>query len=148
MIQTLSGLLTPVIAVVTASILILQYLLAKRRWRLDLYDRRYPVYLASMEFLSLIMQNANVSREELVKFLRNCKDKEFLFGNDVKEHLEKLYNKGVDLMRHTSLTEAGNMEKEKRLKWIDEEMNLIAWFGNQFDVSKRIFGAYLAITKK
>lgn len=35
-----SALLVPLIAVITAWILILQYYLAKQRWRLDLYDKR------------------------------------------------------------------------------------------------------------
>jgi hypothetical protein len=94
MIETLSGLLTPLIAIITTAILVLQYLLAKRRWRLDLYDKRYPVYLSTKEYLSFIDQTANVTHEELTKFLRNSKDKEFLFGDDVKEYLEHLYNKG------------------------------------------------------
>jgi hypothetical protein len=148
MIQTLSGFLTPIIAITTAIILVLQYLLAKRRWRLDLYDKRYPVYLATMEYLSLIMQKADIAQEELLKFLRNSKDKEFLFGSDVREYLNELYSKGVDLMRHTRLTRRENVEEEKRLRYIDEETELVEWFSKQSEVSKKLFGDYLTIDKK
>lgn len=148
MLETISGFLTPVIAIITASILILQYLLAKRRWRLDLYDKRYPVYLTTMQYISFIIQEANLTQEELVKFLRNSKDKEFLFGDDVKGYLNELYSKGVGLMRYTRLQERKNLQEEKRLGYVDKETELLEWFRNQFEVSKRLFGQYLSIDKK
>ncbi len=147
MIECFSGFLTPVIAIITTTILVLQYYLAKRRWRLDLYDKRYPVYLASMQYLSSIARDARVTDEELFKFLRNSKDKEFLFGNDVKEHLEKLYNKGVRLNYLGKKSEHEPVE-EKRIKLVDEESDLVVWFVEQFEVSKKLFGEYLTIDKK
>jgi len=136
------------IAFIAVSILVLQYLLAKRRWRLDLYDKRYPVYLGTMEYLSVIMRDASVTMEELMKFLRNSKDKEFLFGKDVKDYLEELYKKGVDLKRYESLLKNDRLDEEKRTKLVDEEADLLEWFRKQFDVSKTLFGKYLAIDKK
>jgi hypothetical protein len=147
MIECFSGFLTPLLAIIATIILVLQFLLAKRRWRLDLYDKRYPVYLATMQFLSSIAQDARVSQEELFKFLRNSKDKEFLFGKEVQEYLELLYKKGVRLNYLRKKSELERVE-ETRIKLVDEESDLVEWFAKQFEVSKALFAEYLEIGKK
>lgn len=43
--ETISAFLMPLIAIVTATIVVLQYLLAKMRWRLDLYDKRSCLFV-------------------------------------------------------------------------------------------------------
>jgi len=148
MIETISGLLTPLIAIITVLILYWQFRLERNRWRLALYDKRYPVYLSTREYLCFIIQHATMTQEELDKFQRNSKDKEFLFGVDVKKYLDELYSKGNQLMRYTRRLQKGNIEEEKRIKLIDDEENLNAWFRKQFEVSKKLFGEYLAIDKK
>jgi len=147
MIETLSALLSPLVAVIAATILYWQFRLEKRRFRMDLYDKRYPVYSATMQFLSSIAQDATVSQEELFKFLRNSKDKDLLFGNDVQEYLEKLYKKGVRLNYLKKKLEHEPVG-EKRTKLVEEESDLVEWFINQFEESKTLFGVYLKIDKK
>jgi hypothetical protein len=147
MIEIFSGFLTPVIAIITVAILILQYFLAKRRWRLDLYDKRYPVYLATMQYLSSVMQKADVTQEEIFNFLRNSKDKEFLFGKDIQEYLDVLYEKGQDLSFTNKKLENESIEKERE-RLLDKRHNLLMWFKDQFEISKKLFGEYLKIDKK
>jgi hypothetical protein len=148
MLQKFSEFLTPLIAIITGSILVLQYFLAKRRWRLDLYDKRYPVYLGTMEYISVIMRDASVSMEELIKFLRNSKDKEFLFGKEIKEFLEELYKKGTEFHTVINLLKNTSMSENKRERLIEKQEKLLLWFKDQIDVSKKLFGKYLTIDKK
>jgi len=126
----------------------LQYLLSKQRSQLDLYDKRYPVFLATMQYLSFIAEGRNITNEELIKFLRNLKDKEFLFGKDVQQFLDELYKKGVDFLRYKNILNDHNLPMEKREKLVDEEAALFEWFLKQFDESRSIFKKYLAIDKK
>lgn len=53
------SLLTPTLAAVGTVILILQYRLAALRWKLDLYDKRYPVYTATMDYIANIMREGS-----------------------------------------------------------------------------------------
>lgn len=147
MCETLSGCLSAVLALTTGTILVLQYLLAKRQWRLNLYDKRYPVFLTTMQYLSYIGQNANLTQEELFKFLRNSKDKEFLFGSDVQDHLEELYKKGIELYTRNIVLEKEPVG-DKRNELVDKQEKLLEWFSQQFDATKKLFGEYLAIDKK
>ncbi len=145
--ETISGFITLVLAITTGTIIVLQYLLAKRHWRLSLYDKRYPVFLATMEYLSFIGQQASIKQDQLTKFLRDSRDKEFLFKKDVQEHLGQLYNKGVDLM--TLGTELENKPVgEKRSRLVDKQSKILSWFSKQFEISKELFGEYLRIDKK
>lgn len=145
--ETISGFLTPVLAVTTGTILVLQYLLAKSRWRLNLYDKRYPVYLTTMEYLSSIVKNANLKQDELMKFLRNSRDKDFLFKKDIQEHLEQLYTRGVDLMTIGRKLENAPVG-DNRSQLVDKESELFEWFSKQFEITKGLFGEYLRIDKK
>lgn len=147
MIETISGFLTPVLAVTTGTILVLQYLLANRHWRLNLYDKRYPVYLTTMEYLSFIVQHASLKQDELMKFLRNSRDKDFLFKKDVQEHLKRLYTEGVDLMTIGTILE-NEPVGDNRSRLVDKQSKLLKWFSKQFEISKELFGEYLRIDKK
>jgi hypothetical protein len=60
--------------------------------RIGLFDKRYEVFHATMVFITIIMQNVNLTMEDLMKLLRDSKYKEFLFDSDIKEYLDELYN--------------------------------------------------------
>ena len=91
--------------------------------------------------------NAYVKNDELMKFLRDSKEKEFLFKEDLQEYLEKLYKKGVNLMALGKKIEVES-DDDKRSKLIDEQTELLEWFSKQLEISKKLFGEYLRIDKK
>jgi len=142
-----SALLTPVLAVVGTFVVVNQYRLQRWRWKLDLYDKRYPVFISTMEYISSIVQNHNVTNDLLFKFLRDSKDKEFLFGEDIKKHLENLYKKGLDLQL-VEIELKPEPVGDKRSQMVKQSSEIAKWFSNQFEVTKRLFGEYLAIDKK
>ena len=98
--DTLSALLTPAIAVVTTTIVVLQYRTARQKWRLDLFDKRYPVFIATMSFIASVVQKASIKEEDLFLFVRESKDRDLLFGDEVKAHLEFMVKQGADLLTH------------------------------------------------
>lgn len=147
-IQTISALfsafLVPLIALVTALIFYFQYRLERQRWRLALYDKRYPVFTATMEYLGNIVGKKNITDEEMRKFLTNSKGKEFLFDEDVQQFLKELYDKGSTL-RIVVKNEEFAGDKEEHRKIVEKE---VEWFLNQFNVAITLFKKYLAIGKK
>jgi len=142
-----AALLTPLIGVIGAVVLINQYRLQRFRWRLALYDKRYPVYLATKEFLIGIMARHNVSNDELYNFLRNSKDKEFLFGKDVKEYLEQLYLKGLDLQTVEKEVDQHPVGDE-RTNLVHQSSVIFKWFRGQYESVDKVFGEYLTVAKK
>lgn len=142
----LSALLTPIIAIITTLILIFQYLLARRRWRLDLYDKRYPVYICTMDYITSAIAE-EMTHERLFQFLRESKDKEFLFEMDVRSFLDQLYKKGVDLRTELAVYQHMTVGDE-RTRHVDREAEIRKWFLAQLEVAKQMFGRYLAITHR
>lgn len=126
----------------------LQFLLAKQRSKLDLYDKRYPVFAATMEYLAYIAREGTINQQELIKFLRNSKDVDFFFGQDIQQFLSELYNKGVDLAKYDHKIKGRVLPDDEHGKLVDMESELLEWFLKQFEVSKELFKKYLAIDKK
>jgi len=75
------------------------------------------------------------------------KDKEFLSGNDVKDFLDGLYHKGVDLHAGNAVLENTPVENTRN-KSVEQSRQISDWFDKQFDVSKALFSGYLKIDKK
>ena len=143
----LSALLTPVIAIVATMIAIFQYRTERQRWRLDMFDKRYPIYLATMSYIASVMQKGDMIDQDLQKFNQETRDAALLFGSEVEDYLQLLRSKGVDLRTHAKLMEplpVGDARSEHAQKICD--LNL--WFGDQFAEARRIFSRYIRITEK
>jgi len=142
-----AGLLTPLLGFVATAIIVMQYFLQRNRWKLDLFDKRYPIYDCTKKYLSTIARDAKITRDDLYLFLRETKDSEFLFGNDVNDYLKLLYEKGVDLKFISDKSTQVKIEEE-RLKAIEQEHILLTWFSKQHSEASEKFGKYLRIDKR
>lgn len=143
----LSGFLTPLLGIIATAVLVMQFILQKNRWKLDLFDKRYPIYEVTKKYLTKIAQEAKISHNDLFEFLRNTKDSNFLFGNDVNDFLRLIYKKGVELAHINRIVETSKDEGQ-RSKAIDDEYSLLNWFSEQFDEANKIFGRYLKLDSK
>jgi hypothetical protein len=143
----LSAILSPMLAVITVIIIILQYRLAKYFWRLDLFEKRYSIYNSSIEFISKIVSNAKITNDELFSFLRNTRDRDFLFADDIKKYLNELYSRALELYSLENKLKSEPVG-EQRNSDCDEESELLKWFSSQYDIARIKFGKYLSIKKK
>ena len=147
MVEILSAFLAPLSVVITLTILVLQYRLASYRWKLDLHDKRFPAYLAAMEYIRFVIQSGNMTDEEMRRFLKESRDKDLLFGDEIQKHIDQLWRKGETFMLlHKRLERETNDVERNRL--IDETGKGFEWFEHQHDVTKQLFSKYLKIDKK
>lgn len=144
---SVTAILTMLITIITVSILVLQYMLAKQRWRLDLYDKRLKTYIDVLHHLSNIVTFATLSNQENIEFLRKTREIDFLFKNDIQDFLQEIYTKGNDFILSGKLMENPSSEKQ-RLENIKKNGELMDWFAKQLDVNKELFKKYLSITKR
>jgi hypothetical protein len=143
----LSAFLTPAIGVVTVVIVVFQYRLARQRWVLDLFDKRYPVFLRTVEYLTAA--TGSLTHECLFQFVRETKDNEFLFKGEVHDFLDLIYRKGVELMTTQTLLSGPPPPNDQELeKLAQKEADLKLWFGEQFETARRVFRPYLNLDKK
>jgi hypothetical protein len=133
--KVLEGIATVVIAVYVASVGTFQWFTARDKLRLDLYDRRFDVYLRAVDFMQALMMWSSVPDEERlpkrIAFIRASRESQFLFADDLRIfHLLEEFNtrsfkvtgyveelsKYVAIMPKETL--AAYDEKQSSLEWI------------------------------
>jgi hypothetical protein len=144
--QILSAVLTPLLAFIATAVLVSQYRLLTLRWRLDMWDKRYAIYLVTVDFIKHAVQDVAVTFDEVFKFDRESKGKAFLFGREVETYFEELSQKGLKLQQ-LGVDLKGAADQDRRNKLTDQQLELVNWFRKQFEVSKNLFGKYLRIGK-
>lgn len=147
LIEILTALLTPLIAIVTVTILVLQYILANNRWRLNLYDKRFAIYLVVTTHIANVLGKASLTDQENFEFLRKTKEVDFLFKEEVIEYIREIYLKGNDLILSQKMIK-GQKDEKVFENYVAINGEVINWFQKQFDITRNIFKGYLDVTKK
>jgi hypothetical protein len=109
--------------------------MGKRQRRVALFGKRLPLYEATRRFLSRVLESARVELDWLMELQRETRNRDFLFREEVGEHIDKLYKKGLRLWL---------LQEKHRM---DEVEELIEWFVTQVDETKRVFGKELDVTE-
>ena len=92
-IPTTTLILSGVIGCVTAYIAIQQWLTAKNKLRLDLFDRRFPVFEATMRLAEIVVTKGDIPLEEVHKFAFTTKGVEFLFNRELQDYCDDQLHK-------------------------------------------------------
>lgn len=148
-IEISKALLTPIIAVVTAYIAYQQWKTNQQKLFLDLYDRRLKVYEEVRQILSIILRDAKASYDDLLKFRRAVSEADFLFGPEISEYIDEIYQHGVNLQywcgeyRDFTQTKPVGYDHQKVCDGMRAELN---WLTQQFEPSKQKFKKYLNIS--
>jgi hypothetical protein len=90
-IQVLQALLTPAIAGAVAVIALFQWRTAQQKVVLDLFNRRMETYTALRKIVTKIRGSSSAATTEIsFEFLRAMDRAEFLFGDEIVEHLKRI----------------------------------------------------------
>jgi hypothetical protein len=88
-IDVLQALLTPTVAAAAVVIGCAQWWTARNKYRLDLFDRRWAVYVATREIISAIFTHAMTNSDDNRKFLQGIRGARWLFDERVDIYLRK-----------------------------------------------------------
>lgn len=143
MIEIFSALLTPIIAVLGVYIAYQQWRTNNLKLKHELFDRRYECYEKIYEFIANILITGSVPHNADLEFLRNTKAVTFLFDDQIKEFVDSVYRKSVELHSlHSSMSDLNsrlreeNLQKQREIKeWLQKEMRLM----------KKRFAKYLTL---
>src|SRR5258708_28631447 len=113
-------------------------MLARRRWRLDLYEKRFPAYTTVMEFIATATRTGTVREEDLWKFARYSRDKEFIFGGEIQQFLKELHDKAVDLQTLGMELQAATTDADRRAL-NTRKSDICKWFNEQFATNRKLF---------
>lgn len=134
----------PIIALVAAWIAFRQSQLARRKLKLDLFDKRMEVYEAVRTALGTAARSGKLTNEQEIEYLLGVRSAKWLFGPDVYEYLDKtLWHKIVDLGLHNSMME-GPRDNEST-KHIHARADTIKWLVAQYQEFDKLCAKYLRL---
>ncbi|WP_166246566.1 hypothetical protein [Paenibacillus turpanensis] len=119
------GIVTTIIAIIGAFIAYQQHKVNKHKLRLDLYERRLNVYRSVMVFLTTVLQNAEVTPDNITNYFISTSEACFLFDKEVKVAIDKIYDNALKFRK-------------------TEDSELLLWFTDQYTNVNQVFSKYLS----
>lgn len=137
---------SPIILTTVATyVVIKQYLLEKKKLKLEHFDRRYNIYKRVMDYISNIVGNATTTVREMVDYRRDTSDAMIFFNQDVIKYIESIYEKANRLRFISEQISRGKLIDDVHDSFVTEEYELLTWFGSQFTISQELFIKYLKV---
>jgi hypothetical protein len=140
--QMLPSIATIFIGVVAGWVAIQQLVLARHRFRLDLFDRRFKVFEATRTFLGVIWHNGTFTDDDLWQFGASTADASFLYPTEITEYLHDIRKRAINqrtLQRQFERLPAG----AERSALVDREHSEFVWLTNQVETLPKRFLPYL-----
>lgn len=140
-----TALLTPVIAIGVATVATGQFWLARHKFKLDLFDRRWAVYSATRELVAHVFTKASVSDEVLHRFLQGIRGAAWLFDETVEAYLRReLWAKVCALQAAVSVIEhgAGSPDYQRSIK---AKTEIMLWIVEQDAVIDALFAPFMRV---
>lgn len=111
---------------------------------LAVYERRLPIYRATIQFIRGVVKDLNPELEAIFQFSTETEEALFLFDETVAEYLWDMYKKALRLRTIRALKLRGEMKNRDEL--IQGETALAVWFTSQYDIIRRHFAPFLRLT--
>jgi hypothetical protein len=124
LIDILQALLTPTIAFIAVGIAFAQWWTAHKRLKLDLFNRRWAVYVALRELLAEITARGKVSVEADQKFWNGVRGAKWLFDDAIDDYLTKVLWKKIAALNALN-TDGGASEKQEIKTWFSAQYTAI-----------------------
>lgn len=140
--------LSPIILTIVATyILVRQYQLDKKRFRLEYFDQRYAIYKSVLRYLADLVANADTTTEKMFEYKKDTSDVKIFFDLEIKEFIDEIYSKAIRLRYCARMLNHERVEysEEGRAKLVEEESEILTWLGEQFTVCEQLFQKYLKI---
>ncbi len=150
-IQLLMAIFTALTALFAAYIAWQQYQLSRRQFQHDLYDRRLKIFQAARSFISDITHKEKALFHRCVQFYADASETEFLFGQDIVNLIEELYNRGLKLAElqdqlYPESGEPGLPVGEDRKRVAREKSDVLKEMKDKLDKLKQAFKPYLSVS--
>mgnify|MGYP000041218347 CR=1 FL=1 len=148
LVAILQGMLTPVIALAVAYIAWQQWKLSREKLLLDLYDRRIETYREVRKILAHVLTHGRADNQTMLEFYSAVSQADFLFGKDVNDYNQLIYENGLQLAHLNGCYSRGikgQVPNYDNKKTVEEQHELLRWFTEQYEPAKVLYGRYLKI---
>lgn len=132
----ITALPTILISAYVAWIAYQQYRTNREKLRLDLYDRRFGVYAASIDFYHALSSydEANEQHQEAHRaFVKAMRESRFLFGqeSEIVGILEEMHTRAASIMGYKTHGKAlRDSDPNESRKWFETQQAAYIWIGS------------------
>lgn len=134
--KVIAGALPIGIAIAVAYIAWAQYQVNRRQYRLALFERRMAIYTAVTARCAAVVSANASDLDGNIKFLRETRDHEFLFGQEVVAFITEIWKQGNNLSTYMAL----------RPRQPAKEAEIVNWFNTQLSEARKHFAKYIDFT--
>ncbi len=134
--------LTVIVAVVGAWIAYRQHFLAREKFKLDLFEKRFAVFSAVRTFLSHIMSEGKLDYGSLATFRGATAEASFLFGDDMTSYIGEIDTRAMR-MKKLAISYKDMPIGDQRSQLVEEESQELVWLIDQLPMLKSKFEPYL-----
>ena len=67
-----------------------QYSINKEKFKLDLFEKRFAIFVGARKLLSIVLRDGNIDINDLYEFRANTAEASFLFDEDITNHLKDI----------------------------------------------------------
>jgi hypothetical protein len=129
-----------IIGLLLGIITALQWWTARDKLRLDLFDKRFAVWVALTDLLRTVGRTDVDVRIALQRFTLDTSDAKFLFLDRVVVYLETVRNKVIDYMEaHQEFLDYKTIGDESYLRFNAKQYELLHWLRDQPDQAASAF---------
>ena len=130
-----------------ALIAVQQFLLAKEKFNLDLFNKRYAVFKGVQLFVFQIVMNLTAKTEDFQKFNLDTETAVFIFDEDIPKFLDQVRSKAHDLKRLKDMMEMVDQKGEEHHKLFKQKEALQMEFYDMETSLRPKFAPYLKFSK-
>lgn len=108
-------------------IAIQQYITAKKKLKLDLFDKRFLIFQNTKNYIGEVVSHVTATDEKQREFLVGTRGSQFVFGQEVKDYIDEVWSKSVDL-KGWSLDQTTSEHPQNRaahLNWFNDQLQKI-----------------------
>lgn len=143
-IDVLSALLTPTIALAGIGLSWLQWKLSRERYKHELFDKRWTIFLAIRDYMGEARTKRKVSEESNIAFLTATRGCRFLFNDEIDALVDETYGKvlRLNLLREDLGSESRGLNRKRHLECLSE---LNDWLESEIKNLEKRFEKFLQL---
>lgn len=127
---------TILVALTVALIAYQQHRLARDRFKLDLFERRFHVYSATKAFMQAALGEPEEILNAHFNLARDIEEAQFIFSDEVYAYLKRARKNGLDLRKvinRLAVLKKNQWQRSEEdvSELTEKEQELIEWFGTE-----------------
>jgi hypothetical protein len=130
----LPSILLAIIALIGAWIALQQMLIARAKLNIDLFDRRFAVYVATRKHIVAMLQQKGGTQDDAVEWWAVASSAPFLFDKEITNFIEEVNKRGMGMRARV-----GDKAIYESQEHVGEYNDHFMWFAKNIDLIEGIF---------